>query len=203
MPGERGLSSLYQLILFLFVMWGLFLVLTAQRNSIFPLGVMIYNGREMYVVMGFVLFLLLYFVAPRLMFQGKKIFSDEVKPSLASYLLVLLIFSSGLWLRSIALFFFLPIFYLLTLIRGIGISKIEYPNRLKQHYSVMRLCLIIFLPSTIPFVVLGLSRGPEYISCLPEYPCLAHDLLALTLIFLYFIVSSLEIKRRRDPWPFP
>jgi len=193
---ERVLSSLYQLILFLFAIWGAFLILTVQRISIFPLGVMIYNGREIYVLIGLVLLILLYLVAPRLanMFQGKKIFSDEVKPSLASYLLVLLIFSSGLWLRSIALFFFLPIFYLSTL--GMAISKIEYQNRLKQHYSVMRFCLIIFLPFTIPFIIaLGLSRGPEYF-------CLAHDLLALTLIFLYFIVSSLEIKRKRDPWPF-
>jgi len=196
---ERALSSLYQLILFLFAIWGWFLVLTFVG---FPLGPMIYNGREMYVLVGFILFLLLYFVAPRLMFQGKKIFPNGVKPSFASYLLAFLLFSSGLWLRSIVLVLFLLGFYLLTLIRGIGISKIEYPNRLKQHYSTMRLCLTLSLSVSLPWVVLFLL-GPGYVSCLPEHFCLAHDLLALTLIFLYFIVSSLEIKRRRDPWPFP
>jgi hypothetical protein len=194
---ERALSLLYQLVLFLVAIWGAFLILTFVG---FPLGPMIYNGREMYVLMGFILFLLLYFIAPRLT-NGKKIFPDEVKPSLASYLLVFLIFSSGLWLRSIVLELFLWGFYFLTLIRGIGISKIEYPNRLKQHYSAMRLCLTLSLSCSVPCVALFLL-GPGYVGCLPKYFCLAHDLLALTLIILYFIVSSLEIKRKRDPWPF-
>jgi hypothetical protein len=162
---------------------------------------MIYKGREIYVLIGFILFILLYFVAP--LGEGKKIFSDEVKPSLASYLLAFLLFSSAFWLRSLILVVFLSGFYIFTLTRGIGVSKIEYPNRLKQHYSTMRLCLIVSLSFSIPFVVLGLFKEPEYVSCLPEYLCLAHDLLVLILVALYFIISSLEIKRRRDPWPFP
>jgi hypothetical protein len=190
-------------------MWGWFLVLTLVGGDIFPLGAMIYNGREIYVLVGFALTLLLYFVVPLAnVVEKKEIFPDEVKPSLASYLLGFILFSSGLWLGSIVLILFLLGFYFLTLIRGIGISKIEYPNRLKQHYSAMRLCLTLSLSLSLPLVVLFLFKVPEYISCLPvrcarACACLAHDLLALTLIFLYFVISSLEIKRRRDPWPFP
>lgn len=197
---ERTLSLLYQLTLFLVAIWGLFLILTLVG---FPLGPMIYNRREIYVLVGFALTLLLYFVVPLAnAVEKKEIFPNGVKPSLASYLLMFILFSSGFWLRSIILGLFLLGFYLLTLIRGIGISKIEYPNRLKQHYSAMRLCLIASLSLSLPWISLFLL-GPGYVSCLPKYYCLTHDLLALTLIFLYFIVSSLEIKRRRDPWPFP
>jgi hypothetical protein len=156
-----------------------------------------YIGREIYVLVGFALTLLLYFVVPLAnAVEKKEIFPNGVKPSLASYLLMFLIFSSGFWLRSIIQLPFLIVLWFYTLISATRGTK--YPDRLKQHHAYMRSCLIIAVPSGI--FLCGLFFAMKGIECIS---CLAHDLLVLILVALYFIVSSLEIKRRRDPWPFP
>jgi hypothetical protein len=167
----------------------------------FPAKVIVCSiGREIYVLTGLTLTLLFYFVAPLAnIVNEKEIFPEGVRPSLVSYLLIFLIFSSGFWLRTTILLAFLATFHSLGLMNYSRGAR--YPDRLKEHHAHMRLCFKVALPLCIIFVIVYINivrSAIKYIEC-----CFLHDLLVLVLVILYFIVSSLEIKRKRDPWPFP
>jgi hypothetical protein len=151
-------------------------------------------GREIFVLAGFIVFLLFSLVSwmdpgwwtrPITKSAVKKEFPGK-RPAYISDFLMFLLFSSGFWLRSkvLAVLVYIFLFYFFTFSRALAAHFRARYDRLKIHYLLMSLYLFISLP-------LGIGLNAEYISC----P--VHDLLALTLISFYFIVSISGDKERK------
>ena len=182
------------------------------HEAIYPLSLVFCPlGRELFSLLGLLLLLPLCLKARPFI---NRAFPGSVEPSMLSYALFYVVYLAFTWFDGIGARYITLLFYALCLLSfSVILNENSSPARKFLYASYFRSIGDLLGPQWSKNAVLSRIRLRDlYIplalavfvlpTCFFEAPTTS-DLVVLAIILAYFIVSSIEVRRKRVPAPFP